>query len=69
MTVSELYSRLNSCFVTIRKSSGEEYEPGSLISLKRSIDRYLKEIIVKSEHWLMGNSRSQDRLLRQKEEI
>ena len=43
MTASELNSRLSSCFITLRKSNGEEYEPCSLTSLQRSIDRHLKE--------------------------
>ena len=43
MTATELNSRLSSCFITLRKSNDEEYEPCSLTSLQRSIDRHLKE--------------------------
>ena len=43
MSASELNSTMSTCFVTIKKSNGEDYEPCSLTSLHRSIDRHLKE--------------------------
>ena len=40
----ELNNLLSNFFFTVKKRNGEEYEPNTLTSLHRSIDRYLREV-------------------------
>ena len=40
----ELNNLLSNFFFTVKKRNGEEYEPNSLTSLHRSIDRHLREV-------------------------
>ncbi len=43
LTAIELNRLLSHFFMTVKKRNGEEYEPVSLTSLARSIDRFLRE--------------------------
>ena len=40
----ELNNLLSNFYFTVKKRNGEEYEPNTLTSLHRSIDRYLHEV-------------------------
>ena len=43
LTPSELNHLMGHFFISVKKKNGEEYEPGSLTSYQRSIDRYLRD--------------------------
>ena len=40
---AELDHLLCKCFINVRKANGDEYQPSSLSSFQRSIQRYLTE--------------------------
>ena len=68
MTSSELNSRLSSCFVTIRKSNGEEYDLEALHRCKEDSTDTSKRTGFNLEYWWIGDLKSLDRPLKQKEE-
>ena len=68
VTASELNSRLSSCFVTIRKSNGEEYDLEALHRCKEDSTDTSKRTGFNLEYWWIGDLKSLDRPLKHKEE-